>query len=72
MSESQEREYAYFGRVEYPPSFENRATVFDRSFRNVLLRPASDSKKRSDICNYTMPIIVYGRPSYFLSVVLPR
>ena len=36
-------ETAYFGRVEYPPSFENRAIVFDLSLCSVLLRPESDS-----------------------------
>ena len=41
---------AYFGRVEYPPSFENRAIVFDLSLCSVLLRLGSDSEiKESDI-----------------------
>ena len=40
---------AYFGRVEYPPSFENRAIVFDLSLCRVLLRLGSDSEiKESD------------------------
>ena len=41
---------AYFGRVEYPPSFENRAIVFDLSLCSVLLRLGSDSETtESDI-----------------------
>ena len=41
---------AYFGRVEYPPSFENRAIVFDLSLCSVLLRLGSDSEiKESNI-----------------------
>jgi hypothetical protein len=40
------KEKAYFGRVEYPPSFEKRAIVFDLSLCSVLLRLGSDSEKR--------------------------